>query len=65
MPLDILLDYHTPKTTEAAFGTLTYDFTDQLQLQAGARYTHSTFSLTDVTSILLFGLPGSPIRAGA
>jgi iron complex outermembrane receptor protein len=59
VPLDILLDYHTPKTTEAVFGTLTYDVTDQLQLQAGARYTHSAFALTDVTSLLLFGLPGS------
>ncbi len=59
VPLDILLDYHTPKTTEAVFGTATYDITDQLQLKAGARYTHSTFELTDVTSLLLFGLPGA------
>jgi iron complex outermembrane receptor protein len=49
--LDILLKYHTPKDTEAAFGQATFDLTDSLQLVAGARYTHSTFTLTDATTI--------------
>jgi iron complex outermembrane recepter protein len=52
---DILLDYTTPKTTEAVFGTLTYDITDQLQVEAGARYTHSSFELTDATTIFFLG----------
>ncbi|HLK23938.1 MAG TPA: TonB-dependent receptor [Caulobacteraceae bacterium] len=58
-PLDILLDYTTPKTTEAVFGQVSYDITPQLQLVGGARYTHSQFTLNDVTSILLFGFPGA------
>jgi iron complex outermembrane receptor protein len=58
-PLDILLDYRTPKTTEAAFGQATFDITPALQIVAGARYTHSVFTLDDTTSILLFGLPGA------
>jgi iron complex outermembrane receptor protein len=58
-PLDILLDYRTPKTTEAAFGQATFDITPALQIVAGARYTHSTFTLDDTTSILFFGLPGA------
>jgi iron complex outermembrane receptor protein len=58
-PLDILLDYDTPKTTEAGFGQVTFDITDAVQVVAGGRYTHSTFTLKDDTSILLFGLPGA------
>ncbi|MGH6970683.1 MAG: TonB-dependent receptor, partial [Caulobacteraceae bacterium] len=46
-PLDINLAYHTPKTTEAVFGQITYDLTPTLQVEAGARYTHSTFTLDD------------------
>ena len=55
--LDILLNYTTPKTTEAAFGQVSYDITDALQLVAGGRYTHSTFTLRDTTSIFLT-IPG-------
>jgi iron complex outermembrane receptor protein len=55
--LDILLDYTTPKTTEAAFGQVSYDITDALQIVAGARYTHSEFTLTDKTSVFLT-IPG-------
>jgi len=57
-PLDILLDYNTPKTTAAGFGQLTWEVTDQFEIVGGARYTHSTFTLNDTTEILLFGLPG-------
>jgi iron complex outermembrane receptor protein len=57
--IDILLDYRTPKTTEAAFGQVTYDITDALQLVAGARYTHSTFQLDDTTSLLIAGFPAA------
>jgi iron complex outermembrane recepter protein len=58
-PLQILLKYDTPKVTEAAFGQVSYDITNALQVVAGGRYTHSTFTLNDVTSVLLFGLPGA------
>ncbi|MGH6987762.1 MAG: TonB-dependent receptor [Caulobacteraceae bacterium] len=44
---DINLTYRTPKTTEAAFGQVSYDLTSRLQFELGARYTHSTFSLDD------------------
>jgi iron complex outermembrane receptor protein len=56
-PLDILLDYRTPKTTEAGFGQVSYDITPTLTVEAGARYTHSVFTLDDATSILFFGFP--------
>jgi len=58
-PLDILLDYRTPKTTEAGFAQVSFDITPTLQIVAGARYTHSVFTLDDTTSLLLFGLPGA------
>ncbi len=58
-PLDILLDYTTPKTSEAVFGQATFDITPTLQIVAGARYTHSDFTLNDTTSLLLFGAPGA------
>ncbi|MFI4974116.1 MAG: TonB-dependent receptor [Caulobacterales bacterium] len=61
-PLDILLDYTTPKTTAAVFGQVSYDVTDALTVVAGARYTHSTFTLSDRTALLLFGL--SPSQLG-
>ncbi len=39
---DTLLEGDNPKTTAAAFGQVTYDLTDRLELQVGARYTRST-----------------------
>ncbi|HEY2708103.1 MAG TPA: TonB-dependent receptor [Caulobacteraceae bacterium] len=44
---DINIIYHTPKATDAVFGQITYDLTPTLQLQAGARFTHSNFTLDD------------------
>ncbi|HUZ12593.1 MAG TPA: TonB-dependent receptor [Caulobacteraceae bacterium] len=44
---DINIAYHTPKITEAAFGQVSYDFTRAWQVEVGARYTHSTFTLDD------------------
>ncbi|BCW90829.1 Vitamin B12 transporter BtuB [Alphaproteobacteria bacterium SO-S41] len=38
---NITLQGRNPKTTEAAFAQISYDLTDQLELQVGARYTHS------------------------
>ncbi len=58
-PLDILLDYRTPKTTEAAFGQVSFDITPAIQIVAGARYTHSQFTLDDTTSLLVAGFPGA------
>lgn len=48
---DINLIYHTPKDTDAVFGQVTWDITDQLQLQGGLRFTHSTFQLDDINYI--------------
>jgi iron complex outermembrane receptor protein len=45
--LDLNISYHTPKTTEAVFGQVSYDLTSTLQLEAGARFTHSSFTLDD------------------
>lgn len=39
---DTLLEGENPKTTSAVFGQVTYDLTDALELQVGARYTRST-----------------------
>ena len=39
---DTLLEGENPKTTAAVFGQVTYDLTDALELQVGARYTRST-----------------------
>jgi len=39
---DTLLEGENPKTTAAAFGQITYDLTDALEIQIGARYTRST-----------------------
>ena len=44
---DINIIYRTPKTTDAVFGQVTYDLTPTLQLEAGARFTHSNFTLDD------------------
>ncbi|WP_428152045.1 TonB-dependent receptor [Brevundimonas sp.] len=39
---DTLLEGRNPKTTAAGFGQITYDLTDDLEIQVGARYTRST-----------------------
>jgi iron complex outermembrane recepter protein len=59
LPLvNINLQYNTPKKHEAVFGQVSFEFTDQWELQAGARYNHSTFDLTDTqTTNLLFPPP--------
>jgi len=59
LPLvNVNLDYNTPKKHEGVFGQVSYKFTDQWQLQVGARYNHSTFDLTDIqTTNLLFPPP--------
>ena len=48
---DINLIYHTPKTTEAVFGQVSYDITSALQVELGGRYTYSTFGLDDLNYI--------------
>jgi iron complex outermembrane receptor protein len=45
---DLNLIYHTPKDTDAVFGQVTYDITAQWQIEVGARFTHSRFSLSDL-----------------
>jgi iron complex outermembrane receptor protein len=56
--VNINLQYNTPKKHEAVFGQASFEFTDQWELQVGARYNHSTFDLTDLqTTNLLFPPP--------
>jgi iron complex outermembrane receptor protein len=57
---DIVLAYHTPKQHEAVFGQATYNITDQWQIQAGLRFNHSTFDLTDIQQNLFGGVPSPP-----
>ena len=55
--VDIYLWGDTPKETAAAFGQVSYDFSDRLQLQVGARYAHSTSTNDDVyTTYPQFGI---------
>lgn len=46
--VDIYLWGDTPKETAAVFGQVSYDISDQLQVQVGARYAHSTSTNDDV-----------------
>jgi iron complex outermembrane receptor protein len=56
--VNVNLEYNTPKKHEAAFGQVSFELSDQWELQAGARYNHSTFDLTDTqTTNLLFPPP--------
>jgi len=52
----LYLQGKNPKTTKAAFGQISYDLSDRLELQAGARYTHSTVVNDAVSSAPLLGL---------
>lgn len=55
--VDIYLFGDTPKTTYAAFGQMTYNFTDRLQIQVGARYAQSESSNENVyTTYPQFGI---------
>ena len=55
--LDIYLWGDTPKETAAVFGQVSYDITDRLQLQVGARYAHSVSTNDDVyTTYPQFGI---------
>lgn len=55
--LDIYLWGDTPKETAAVFGQVSYDISDRLQLQLGARYAHSVSTNDDVyTTYPQFGI---------
>lgn len=55
--LDISLFGDTPKETAAVFGQVSYDISDRLQLQLGARYAHSTSTNDEVyTTYPQFGI---------
>ena len=55
--LDIYLWGTTPKETTAVFGQVSYDISDRLQLQVGARYAHSVSRNEDVhTTYPQFGI---------
>jgi iron complex outermembrane receptor protein len=53
---DTLLEGRNPKTTAAGFGQISYDLTDALELQVGARYTHSTVANDARLAAPLLGL---------
>ncbi len=55
--IDVVLTYHTPKQHEGVFGQVTYKISDELKIEAGARYNHSSFDLKDNQQTLLFGAP--------
>lgn len=54
--INITLQGENPKTTSAAFGQITYDLTDALELQVGARYSHSTVENHAISAIPAVGL---------
>lgn len=55
--LDISLFGDTPKETAAVFGQVSYDVSDRLQVQLGARYAHSTSTNDEVyTTYPQFGI---------
>lgn len=55
--VDIYLFGKTPKETSAVFGQISYDISDRLQVQVGARYAKSTSTNDDVyTTYPQFGI---------
>ncbi|WGM30560.1 TonB-dependent receptor [Brevundimonas sp. NIBR11] len=55
--VDIYLWGDTPKETAAVFGQVSYDLSDRLQVQVGARYAHTTVTNDDVyTTYPQFGI---------
>ena len=52
----LYLQGENPKTTTAGFGQVSYDLTDALELQVGARYTHTVVVNDAVSSAPLLGL---------
>lgn len=52
---EIVLLWHTPRTTQAVFGQAQYNITDRLKLQVGLRYQH--FIVTERSDLSLF--PGT------
>ena len=58
MPLlvALTLEGRNPKSTAAAFGQVSYDLTDALELQVGARFSRSTVENEATSAIPLLGL---------
>ncbi|MFC7378366.1 TonB-dependent receptor [Brevundimonas sp. GCM10030266] len=54
--IHITLQGENPKTTTAAFGQISYDLTDSLELQVGARYSRSTVENDAISAIPEAGL---------
>lgn len=52
----LYLEGENPKSTAAAFGQISYDLTDALELQVGARYSRSTVENKATSSAPLLGL---------
>jgi len=52
----VTLEGRNPKSTAAVFGQASYDLTDSLELQIGARYSRSTVENDAISAIPLLGL---------
>jgi iron complex outermembrane receptor protein len=55
---EIVLEWHTPRTTAAAFGQVAYQLTDALQVELGGRYNYFHVSEEVALDILPELLPG-------
>ena len=54
--IDLTLQGRNPKSTAAVFGQVSYDLTDSLELQVGARYSRSTVENDAISAIPQLGL---------
>src|SRR5215217_4002284 len=52
----LTLEGRNPKSTAAAFGQISYDLTDSLELQVGARFSRMTVENDAISAIPLLGL---------
>lgn len=54
--IDVYLEGRNPKTSAAVFGQVSYDLTDQLELQVGGRYSQQTVVNDALSSAPMLGL---------
>jgi iron complex outermembrane receptor protein len=59
IPNELLIDFQEVLKTVAAFGQISYQLTEPLQLQAGIRYTHDSL-VTWAGSIRVIAVTGAP-----
>jgi iron complex outermembrane receptor protein len=59
-----LINYDANKDNWGVFGQVSYDITDALRLQAGARYSDTSFTLNSLTKFMVGFLPSPPFPPG-